>query len=106
MDSALGSPPRAGSSGVNPRPPDSAFASPVPSVGGTTLSDTWSTESEQGSGNASSVLTTPKAMGQTSPGVAIDYSPKRADGDELYERKKARSRREDTDDDDEKRRKR
>ena len=42
-------------------------------------------ESEYGS----SVMTTPKQPGQVEPAIAIDYSPKRADGDVLKERKGA-----------------
>ena len=36
----------------------------------------------------SSVLTTPKFAGQTSPAVVLDYSPTRATGKELEDRKK------------------
>ena len=39
------------------------------------------------SNGGSSVLTTPKFAGQTSPAEGVDYSPSRATGQELEDRK-------------------
>ena len=48
----------------------------------------------------SSVLTTPKFAGQTSPAAGLDYSPTRAIGQELEDRKKGDYKRHKAGDDD------
>ena len=48
----------------------------------------------------SSVMTTPKWAGQTSPGQAIDYSPTYAKGNELADRKEGKYKRDKAGDDD------
>ena len=66
----------------NGRPRHQASADPA-----TPASQAPSLTNTEEDGFFSSVLTTPKFAGQTSPTIPLDYSPTRATGKELEDRK-------------------